>query len=728
MRLTNKKILGALALTLVWGAIAEESKKPLETQTWDQAFPDATASLGACVVDDYLYVHGGHTGATHQYSTDNHSQNFLRMNLGRAGAKWEKLPLNTLAQGFGMVAHGGLIYQIGGSQATNEKDEPSNLRSIAECAAFNPKTKKWSKVTPLPEPRSSHDVAISDGKIYVTGGWNMGNGKARDQQWFRHGLVGDLSRSPIKWEKLPETEQVVRAHATEVFGGKLYVAGGINGTGTLNTIRVLDLESGKWIDGPLFPGQGRMKAFGMTLCVWNDRLYASAYSSTVRRLSADGSMWEDAGIRLQNRRFFHRMVPATRDRLLFVAGANFESHLDSIEEFRAQPSQTINSWPGFRGDGTSHSKARELPTTWSDSKNVAWRIKLSGYGQSSPVIWNQQIYTTSTEGDHSETITVSARSLSDGKEIWRQSFESSEPVERSRMVSQAAPTPVADAAGIYVFFESGDLLALDHKGEKRWKRNLSKDYGPLTGHHGLGSSLCQQPDRLVLLLDHPDPSYLLCFDKQTGKTVWDVKRDKRVSWATPTLTDKGLFISSNGILEEVDLETGQQRWFVDELTGNTVASATVLDDYVYVGSSAKGHSIAVKRGGKGNVTGSHVIWKAADATSSFGSPLVYRKWVYYVSKAGVLSCVDRSDGATLWDRRIPDSTWASSVVANEKLYFFCKDGNTLVLKADGSQTVVSENNLTVEGTLYGVALVDKCIVARSGRELICIHQKTKHKN
>ena len=97
--------------------------------------------------------------------------------------------------------------------------------------------------------------AISDGKIYVTGGWNMGNGKARDQQWYRHGLVADLSRSPIKWEKLPETEQVVRAHATEVFGGKLYVAGGINGTGTLNTIRVLDLESGKWTDGHCFPGK-----------------------------------------------------------------------------------------------------------------------------------------------------------------------------------------------------------------------------------------------------------------------------------------------------------------------------------------------------------------------------------------------------------------------------------------------------------------------------------------
>ena len=720
-----KLIIASLLFSITLNAESSEVNY-ITNKVWGLGFPEATASLGACVTGGHLYVHGGHTGATHEYSLDNHSKDFLRIDLASPDAKWEKLPVETLSQGFGMVTHGGLIYQIGGSQATNEKGEPSNLRSIAKCSVFNPKIKKWSKITPLPEPRSSHDVALSDGKIYVTGGWDMGNKKERDQQWFRHGLVADLSRSPLKWEKLPKTDWGVRAHATEIFGGKLYVAGGIDGTGTLNTIRVLDLESGKWTDGPLFPGQGRMKAFGMTLCVWNNRLYASAYSSTVRRLSADGSAWEDAGIRLHTRRFFHRMVPATRDRLLFVAGANFESHLDSIEEFRAQPLQAINSWPGFRGDGTSHSKARELPITWSDSKNVAWRIELPGYGQSSPVIWNQQIYTTSTKGDHSETITVSARSLSDGKEIWRQSFESSEPVERSRMVSQAAPTPVVDAAGIYVFFESGDLIALDHKGKKRWQRNLAKDYGPLIGHHGLGSSLCQQTDRLVLLLDHPDPSYLLCFDKRTGKTVWEVKRDKRVSWATPTLTDKGLFISSNGILEEVDLETGQQRWFVDELTGNTVASATVLDDYVYVGSSAKGHSIAVKRGGKGNVTGSHVIWKAADATSSFGSPLVYRNWVYYVSKAGILSCVDRSNGKTLWDRRLSDSTWASSVAADGKLYFFCKDGNTLVMKADGSQTVVAENNLTAESPLYGVALVDRNIIVRSGKNLICVRE-TKNK-
>ena len=725
MKNKAKLIIASLLFSITLNAESSEVSY-ITNKVWGLGFPEATASLGACVTGGHLYVHGGHTGATHEYSLDNHSKDFLRIDLASPDAKWEKLPVETLSQGFGMVTHGGLIYQIGGSQATNEKGEPSNLRSIAKCSVFNPKTKKWSKITPLPEPRSSHDVALSDGKIYVTGGWDMGNKKERDQQWFRHGLVADLSRSPLKWEKLPETDWGVRAHATEIFGGKLYVAGGIDGTGTLNTIRVLDLESGKWTDGPLFPGQGRMKAFGMTLCVWNNRLYASAYSSTVRRLSADGSAWEDAGIRLHTRRFFHRMVPATRDRLLFVAGANFESHLDSIEEFRAQPLQAINSWPGFRGDGTSHSKARELPITWSDSKNVAWRIELPGYGQSSPVIWNQQIYTTSTKGDHSETITVSACSLSDGKEIWRQSFESSEPVERSRMVSQAAPTPVVDAAGIYVFFESGDLIALDHKGKKRWQRNLAKDYGPLIGHHGLGSSLCQQTDRLVLLLDHPDPSYLLCFDKRTGKTVWEVKRDKRVSWATPTLTDKGLFISSNGILEEVDLETGQQRWFVDELTGNTVASATVLDDYVYVGSSAKGHSIAVKRGGKGNVTGSHVIWKAADATSSFGSPLVYRNWVYYVSKAGILSCVDRSNGKTLWDRRLSDSTWASSVAADGKLYFFCKDGNTLVMKADGSQTVVAENNLTAESPLYGVALVDRNIIVRSGKNLICVRE-TKNK-
>ena len=637
------KILFAIFTTAAMAVIAESSVPAPTTQTWKLAFPDATASLGAVVVDGHLYVHGGHTGATHQYSVDNHSQNFLRLNLSTPKAKWEKLPLGTPCQGFGMVAHGGRIYRVGGSQATNAKGAPSNLRSLASCSVFDPKTKKWAKLTPLTAPRSSHDAAVHDGKLYITGGWDTGNGKMGDDRWHHHGLVADLTQSPLKWEKLPAADWAVRAHATEVFGGKLYVAGGIDAKGTRNTVNVLDLKTGKWSLGPDYPGQGRMKGFGMTLCVWNGRLVANSYSSTVRRLKAEGDGWEAIPGRLKVRRFFHRMVPAG-NRLLFIAGANFEKHLGGIEQYTVTLKTTGNRWPGFRGDGTSIAAASGLPLKWSATQNIRWRLKLPGYGQSSPVVWDGKIFTTATVGENCEQIGVHCASLATGKELWRQSFASNLPAKRTRMISQAAPSPVVDAVGLYVFFESGDLLALDHHGKKRWHRNLGKTYGTLRTHHGLGSSLFQSATRLGLLLDHPDPSQLLCLDKQTGKTLWANRRDKRVSWTTPALAGDALLLSSNGVLEEIDFATGKRRWFIDELTGNTVASATVAGDLVIIGSSAKGHCLAVRRGGLGNVAESHVAWKAAEATSSFGSPLVYGGHVYFVSRAGLLSCVNLKTG------------------------------------------------------------------------------------
>ena len=733
MNLMNKNILSALALILGWGAIAEEPETAQKAKLWKLKFPDSTASLGACVVDGYLYVHGGHAGETHTYSAETHSQNFLRVAFKEKGAKWEKLSLETPSQGFGMVAYKDKIYRIGGSQATNAKEEASNLRSLASCSVFDTKTKEWSNITPLPGPRSSHEVAISDGKMYVTGGWNMGNGKPRESRWYKHGLVADLTQSPVVWRELPLVDWIVRAHASEILNGKLYVAGGIGNDmeSIRNTVNVLDLKSGKWSAGPDYPGKGRLKGFGMALCAWNNRLYASSYGSTVYRLKADGSGWEDAGIRMSSMRFFHRMVSAGPDRLFFIAGAKRSRHIDTIEEYRVRekikpvlaPLKTTGRrWPGFRGDGTSHAQAKGLPVGWSDTKNIRWNIELSGYGQSSPVVWDGKVFTTATEGENSETVTVSCCALETGKELWSQSFTSSKPVKRSKMVSQAAPTPVVDGEGVYIFFESGDLLALDHKGKKLWHRDIGKDYGPFIGHHGLGASLFQSASRLGLLLDDPDPSYLLCMEKATGKTVWAVKREKRVSWATPTLSGNDLFISSNGVLEEFDFTSGKRRWFVGGLTGNTVASATVSGELVIVGSSAKGNCIAVRRGGAGDVTKTHVEWKAKEATSSFGSPLVHEGHVYFVSKAGILSCVNLKSGKQKWDRRLSASCWASPVAAEGRIYFFDKEGRTLVLKVGGEQIIIAENELSVEGTVYGVAALDGNFIVRTGNRLICISE------
>ena len=534
--------------------------------------------------------------------------------------------------------------------------------------------------------------------------------------------MADLSQSPIKWEKLPPSDWVVRAHASEIYEGKLYVAGGIDAKGTRNTVNVLDLETGTWSFGPEYPGQGRTKGFGMTLCVWNGRLFANSYSSKVYMLSTRGKGWELAQARLNVRRFFHRMLPAG-NRLLFVAGANFEKHLDDVEEFVQPPQPTGRRWPGFRGVGNSIASAQSLPLQWSDTKNIRWRIKLPGYGQSSPVVWDGKIFTTAIEGENCDAGIIYCTSLKNGKELWRMVFDSSSPVKRSRMVSLAAPTPVVDNAGLYVFFESGDLLALSHDGKKLWHRYLGGKYGPLRTHHGLGSSLFQSRGRLGLLLDHPDPSQLLCLDKQNGRTIWAKQREKRVSWSTPVLIDDALLISSNGVLEEIDFATGEQRWYVDGLTGNTVASASVTQNLVIIGSSAKGNCVAVRRGGKGNVGETHIVWKSAKATSSFGSPLAHANHVYFVSRAGILSCVDSGTGQTKWDRRLGASCWASPLAAGERIYFFDKDGSTLVLQSGGSQEALAENKLSVSGVVYGVAAIDQHFIIRTGSELICINHQ-----
>ena len=172
--------------------------------------PEPITSFGACRLGKYLYVYGGHTGEAHVYSEKTHSLHFVRTDLSKA-AKWEKLPFKRPLQGFGMAAHKGKVYLAGGSQATNPEGEKSNLSSVAEVSVYDPASGKWSQLTPLPEPRSSHELVAHKGKLYVVGGWNMQEGKGVD--WHRHGLVADLKDDPVEWKRLPETEWKVRANS-----------------------------------------------------------------------------------------------------------------------------------------------------------------------------------------------------------------------------------------------------------------------------------------------------------------------------------------------------------------------------------------------------------------------------------------------------------------------------------------------------------------------------------
>ena len=355
---------------------------------------------------------------------------------------------------------------------------------------------------------------------YVIGGWHMAEGKG--VTWHDHGLVADLSEDPLEWKKLPKTDWVVRANSAAVAKGHLYVVGGLNDEGTTNAVRKLHLKSMKWSEVEDFPGANRLKAFGSAAVEIGGKLIVSAFSYQPKILMDSNRSWTSTEAKVQDKRFFHRLVPLDRSKVLFLGGASWDGHLDGIEVLdfssdlekdkknaKAGKADSRSShWGGFRGKGNSRTDSPSLPLGWSDERNLAWRMKIEGYGQSTPVIWGDRsvmnVFTTSTEGKESERLLVHCNSQ--GRRITLAQIGTSPvPIKRSQYVSQAAPSPVVDAGGVFVFFESGLLMGLSHSGEELWMRSLTDEYGPMMGNHGIGGSLFQTDDSLGLLVDHDGP-------------------------------------------------------------------------------------------------------------------------------------------------------------------------------------------------------------------------------
>lgn len=414
--------------------------------------------------------------------------------------------------------------------------------------------------------------------------------------------------------------------------------------------------------------------------------------------------------------------------------ARIPSSIFTFLAFTALAAPTVSNaeanWPAFRGNGNSTTSLKDLPLNWSDTKGIAWRADLADYGQSSPVIWEDTVYATSTGGDSKEKLFVEAFDLNSGERRWVKEFKASTtPKEVNDYISRGAPTPVVDEAGVYAFFESGDLFALDPSGELRWQRSLTGEYGDFLGNHGVGSSLVITPQSIVLLIDHDGPSYLLNIDKATGENRWKIYRKARVSWTTPlylTHNDvEQIVVSSNGEAAAFRLKDGKKLWWIEGIEKNTINAPTTNGDIVIIGSSEPTHTMAISLGGSGDISESQVKWRAGQGiTSSFGSPLIHGDTVFFINRAGALQAASIEDGSVLWERRLPGSTWASPLAAADRLYFFCKEGLTAVHPLDVTKTSeeLATNPLTVaEGDrLYGFAVAPGRIVIRLAEQLIAV--------
>jgi N-acetylneuraminic acid mutarotase len=315
----HRTLTGLLAVSLTASSLAGSPTYP--------DLPAAISSFGAAVVGDHVYVYGGHSGKAHNYSTETTRGEFCRLNLKNPD-KWEQLPAGPKLQGLALVAQGGKLYRIGGMQPQNSKTEKTDTKSLSTCAVYDPESRKWTDIEPLPEPRSSHDAAVAGDFLYVFGGWRL-NGKDGKSEWHDHGLKLDLSKPGAKWEKIDQPFKR-RALTMAALDSKVYVMGGLNDAGkTVRTVDVFDTVSGKWSDGPLIPGDDG-NGFTPASTVANGHIYLAPADGKVYRLSEKADGWAEVG-EFKTKRFVARMVPSAQNRVTIIGGSSPGGLLASVE-------------------------------------------------------------------------------------------------------------------------------------------------------------------------------------------------------------------------------------------------------------------------------------------------------------------------------------------------------------------------------------------------------------
>ena len=330
-------LLGIALQSLVGTAHAAEAVRSDAASTSKEAsinlaklppLPEAVTSFGAAIAGDSLYVYGGHTGRAHAYSHDKQAHTLLRLDLNDP-KQWSELDEGPGLQGLALVAHAGKLYRLGGFTAKNAEGEEHCLWSQDAAACYDPQTRSWKSLPPLPEPRSSFDAAVLGDKIYVIGGWQLRG--AEESIWHKTAYVLDLSAASPEWKAIAEPPFQRRALSVAAHDGKIYAIGGMQQEGGITTrVDVFDPVSGTWSAAPKLHGEG-MDGFGSSAFAVGGRLYVSTLGGTLQRLAADGQAWEIAR-ELDPGRFFHRMLPRGDHQLLLIGGANMSiGKFDDIE-------------------------------------------------------------------------------------------------------------------------------------------------------------------------------------------------------------------------------------------------------------------------------------------------------------------------------------------------------------------------------------------------------------
>jgi outer membrane protein assembly factor BamB len=391
-----------------------------------------------------------------------------------------------------------------------------------------------------------------------------------------------------------------------------------------------------------------------------------------------------------------------------------------------------DNWPRFRGpNGTGISADKDIPVKWT-AEDVLWKTPLPGFGHSSPIVWGDRIFLQSSTGDAKERMLLCLDTAT-GKVLWSKSAPATKGKTHPRS-SQASGTPATDGELVYTAFWDGNNLALfayDFKGDLKW----SKDLGEFVSQHGAGHSPIVWKDRVFLANDQDGSSVLLAFDAKTGKELWKTPRKAfRACYSTPLLREKAngeteLLVVSTAGVSGYDPLTGKENWhFTWEFSGmalRTVSSPVLAGDLILATSgdgSGPRHAIAVKLGGKGDVSATNLVWENRKSLPYVPSPLVRGEYLYTVNDAGIAACYEAKTGAEIWTHRLASKVTASPVMIDGKIYSVGEDGKVYVFEAAPKYKELGVSALG-ESVSATPAVADNRLYVRGDEHLFCIGKK-----
>jgi outer membrane protein assembly factor BamB len=370
-----------------------------------------------------------------------------------------------------------------------------------------------------------------------------------------------------------------------------------------------------------------------------------------------------------------------------------------------------DNWPQWRGptaDGVS--RETQIPTSWSETKNIAWTLPLPGMGSSTPIVWGNRIFLTSEDDSGLVLLCVSTK----GKELWKRRLGSGRRRVRGDEGNLASPSSSTDGKHVWAFVGSGDFACFDFDGKEVWKFNAQERYGKFKIQFGMHTTPVLDGDRLYLQLIHSGGAWVIALDKANGETVWKVERksDGRAecehSYASPCIWRNGkeayLITHGNDYAIAHRLENGREIWRLGglnpkdkyNLTLRFVASPVAAPDLIVV-PSAKNHAVVgVKPDATGTIgAGSqYEQWRKPSGTPDVPSPLVYDGLVYLCGEMGVLTCLDAKTGKEHYQhatQRKPHR--ASPVCADDKVYLTARDGTVSVVKVGPKFEPLATNRL-----------------------------------